>query len=53
MSLFEYYFFPQSISESQSKLVCNSGKFNLEVPVDLKLGTSIYVSGTILKNCEG
>ncbi|XP_055297015.1 galectin-4-like isoform X2 [Sitodiplosis mosellana] len=43
-----------SISESQSRLVCgNNAAFNFESPVDLRLGTSIYVSGIILKNCEG
>lgn len=46
--------FFQSISESQSKLVSGDGAgFNLEQSVELTAGTSIYVCGTILKNCEG
>ncbi|XP_031629534.1 galectin-4-like isoform X2 [Contarinia nasturtii] len=49
-----FYQKQSSVSESQSKLVCgNESAFNFESRVDLKLGTSIYVSGTILKNCEG
>lgn len=52
--LFLTLFQSSGVTESQTKLLTENGAaYSTDTPVVMKLGSSFYVTGNILENCEG